>query len=154
MNPPRRLRGAFGMCNLREGFVEASWRLREGFAKASRRRHGRLHLETIRQMMASPREVGTAINTASRENMVNCIMKDEGMRKRATYCSCCGVITPPSPFNTRSVRVLTTPAHLFFLRKKIPASHRARGGTPTSVFRWAQIVWAGKSQGYSWSDIR
>ena len=48
------------MCNLREGFEEAPWRLREafsktrsakasrspleGFAKASRRRHGRLHL--------------------------------------------------------------------------------------------------------------
>ena len=78
MNPPRRLRGVFGMCNLREGFVilregfeEAPWRLREafsktrsakasrspleGFAKASRRRHGRLHLETIRQIMTSPR---------------------------------------------------------------------------------------------------
>ena len=43
MNPPRRLRGAFGMynlregfVNLREGFVEAPWRLREGFAKAPR----------------------------------------------------------------------------------------------------------------------
>ena len=86
MNPPRRLRGAFGMCNLREGFVNlregfvnlregfvvAPWRLREafsktrsakasrspleGFAKASRRRHGRLHLETIRQIMTSPRD--------------------------------------------------------------------------------------------------
>ena len=71
MNPPRRLRGAFGMCNLREGFVVAPWRLREafsktrpakvsrspleGFAKASRRRHGRLHLKTIRQIMTSPR---------------------------------------------------------------------------------------------------
>ena len=77
MNPPRRLRGTFGMCNLREGFVNlregfvvAPWRLREafsktrsakasrspleGFAKASRRRHGRLHLETIRQIMTSP----------------------------------------------------------------------------------------------------
>ena len=58
------------MCNLREGFVEAPWRLREalskkrsekasrspleGFAKASRRRHGRLHLEMIRQIMTSP----------------------------------------------------------------------------------------------------
>ena len=77
MNPPRRLRGVFGKCNLREGFVnlregfvEAPWRLREafsktrsakasrspleGFKKASRRRHGRLHLETIRQIMTSP----------------------------------------------------------------------------------------------------
>ena len=76
MNPPRRLRGTFGMGNLREGFVNlregfvvAPWRLREafsktrsakaswspleGFAKASRRRHGRLHLETIRQIMTS-----------------------------------------------------------------------------------------------------
>ena len=58
------------MCNLREGFVEAPWRFREafsktrsakasripleGFAKASRRRHGRLHLETVRQIMTSP----------------------------------------------------------------------------------------------------
>ena len=29
------------------------------------------------------------------------------------------------------MRVPTTPAHIFFLRKKTPASHRARGGTPT-----------------------
>ena len=70
MNPPRRLRGAFGMCNLREGFVNlregfevAPWRLREAFsktrsAKASRRRHGRLHLETIRQIMTSPPKEG------------------------------------------------------------------------------------------------
>ena len=29
------------------------------------------------------------------------------------------------------MRVLTTPPHLLFLRKKIPASHRARGGIPT-----------------------
>ena len=83
MNPPRRLRGTFGMCNLREGFVNlregfvvAPWRLREafsktrsakasrspleGFAKASRRRHGRLHLETIRQIMTSPRGIISA----------------------------------------------------------------------------------------------
>ena len=41
-----------------------------------------------------------------------------------------GVVIPPSsPFNTQLVRVPTTPAHLFFLRKKIPASHRARVGT-------------------------
>ena len=85
MNPPRRLRGAFGMCNLREGFVNlregfvvAPWRLREafsktrsakasrspleGFAKASRRRHGRLHLETIRQIMTSPLNVSVQYN--------------------------------------------------------------------------------------------
>ena len=48
-----------GFVNLREGFEEAPWRLREAFsktrsAKASRRRHGRLHLETIRQIMTSP----------------------------------------------------------------------------------------------------
>ena len=48
-----------GFVNLREGFVVAPWRLREAFsktrsAKASRRRHGRLHLETIRQIMTSP----------------------------------------------------------------------------------------------------
>ena len=57
-----------GFVNLREGFVEAPWRLREafsktrsakasrspleGFLKASRRRHGRLHLETVRQIRA------------------------------------------------------------------------------------------------------
>ena len=51
-----------GFVNLREGFVEARWRLREAFsktrsAKALRRRHGRLHLETIRQIMTSPRFV-------------------------------------------------------------------------------------------------
>ena len=62
-----------GFVNLREGFVVAPWRLREafsktrsakasrspleGFAKTSRRRHGRLHLETIRQIMTSPRSV-------------------------------------------------------------------------------------------------
>ena len=72
MNPPRRLRGAFGMCNLREGFVNlregfvvAPWRLREAFsktrsAKASRRRHGLLHLETIRLIMTSPQRVRSA----------------------------------------------------------------------------------------------
>ena len=37
----------------------------------------------------------------------------------------------PFPFNTQSVRVPITPAHLFFLCNKIPVSHRARGGTPT-----------------------
>ena len=47
MSAPRRLRGAFGICNLREGFVnlhegfvEAPWRLREGWL--------------IRQIMTSP----------------------------------------------------------------------------------------------------
>ena len=60
--------------NLREGSVVAPWRLREAFskttrsakasrsplesfAKASRRRHGRLHLETIRQIITSPRNM-------------------------------------------------------------------------------------------------
>ena len=37
----------------------------------------------------------------------------------------------PSPFSTQSMRVPTITAHIFFLRKKIPFSHRARGGTPT-----------------------
>ena len=47
-------------------------------------------------------------------------------------CRRSGVVIPPSsPFNTQSVRVPTTPAHIFFLRKKIPASHRARVGTST-----------------------
>ena len=45
---------------------------------------------------------------------------------RATYCSSGVVIPPFSLFNTQSVRVPTTPAHLFFLRKKTPTSHRAR----------------------------
>ena len=54
-----------GFVNLREGFVEAPWRLREAFsktrsAKASRRRHGRLHLETIRQIMTSPPSASSA----------------------------------------------------------------------------------------------
>ena len=35
---------------------------------------------------------------------------------------------PPS---FQSVRVPTTPAHIFFLREKIPASHKARVGTST-----------------------
>ena len=66
-----------GFVNLREGFVVAPWRLREafsktrsakasrspleGFAKASRRRHGRLHLETIRQIMTSPLRTSAAL---------------------------------------------------------------------------------------------
>ena len=37
----------------------------------------------------------------------------------------------PSPFSTQSMCVPTITAHIFFLRKKIPFSHRARGGTPT-----------------------
>ena len=50
---------------------------------------------------------------------------------RATYCTNGVVIQPPSPFSTQSVRVPTLPAHIFFLRKTIPASHRAQSGTPT-----------------------
>ena len=50
---------------------------------------------------------------------------------RATHCSRGVVIPPSSPFNTQSVRAPTTSAHVFFLRKKIPASHRARVGTST-----------------------
>ena len=50
---------------------------------------------------------------------------------RATYCSSGVIIPPPSPFSTQSVRGPTILAQLFFLRKKIPASHRARGRTPT-----------------------
>ena len=45
MNPPRRLRGAFGICNLREGFVEAPWRLREGFSKTRSAKASRSPLE-------------------------------------------------------------------------------------------------------------
>ena len=51
---------------------------------------------------------------------------------RASYCSSGIVIPPPSPFSTQTMRVPTTPAHIFFLRKKIPATHRARGETPTT----------------------
>ena len=48
--PPRRVRG--GALEAPRSLLEDP--LREGFAKASRRRHGRLHLETIRQIMTSP----------------------------------------------------------------------------------------------------
>ena len=51
---------------------------------------------------------------------------------RATYYTSGVVIPPSSPCNTQSVRVPTTPAHVFFLRKKNPASHRARVGTSTA----------------------
>ena len=71
--PPRRVR---------EGFTSASRALHEdvagaegfshtdgGFLKASQRRHGRLHLETIRQIMTSPRkEEGGAENPDPRPN--------------------------------------------------------------------------------------
>ena len=56
----RRGASAKGSRRLHERFMKtsralkASRSLREGFAKASRRRHGRLHLETIRQIMTSP----------------------------------------------------------------------------------------------------
>ena len=46
---------------------------------------------------------------------------------RTTYCSSDVVIPPPSSFSTQSVRVPTIPAHLFFLRMKIPASYRTQG---------------------------
>ena len=49
-----------------------------------------------------------------------------------TAAAVCGVvIPPPSSFSTQSVRAPTIPAHIFFLRKKIPASHSFPGGTPT-----------------------
>ena len=62
-----------GFLNLREGFVEAPWRLREAFsktrsAKASRRRHGRLHLETIRQIMTNPRNNSGCGKRAAHKN--------------------------------------------------------------------------------------
>ena len=113
MNPPRRLRGAFGMCNLREGFVnpregfvEAPWRLREafsktrstkvsrspleGFAKASRRRHGRLHLETIRQIMTkAPKSTQPYVQNCSssgeREGLFLHIICTTGMFSRTVY---------------------------------------------------------------------
>ena len=52
-------------------------------------------------------------------------------RSCATYCRNGVVTLPSSPFNTQSVRVPTTPAYLFFLPTKIPASHRTRVGTST-----------------------
>ena len=63
MQPPRRVRKP--PRRVRGGALEAPRRLledtlREGFAKASRRRHGRLHLETIRQIMTSPPLPGAA----------------------------------------------------------------------------------------------
>ena len=52
MNPSRRLRGAFGICNLREGFVklregfvEAPWRLREAVSKTHSAKASRSPLE-------------------------------------------------------------------------------------------------------------
>ena len=61
MNPPRRLRGAFGtsnlregfeslregFVNLREGFVEAPWRLREAFSKTRSAKASRSPLEAF-----------------------------------------------------------------------------------------------------------
>ena len=45
--------------------------------------------------------------------------------KPCNTLQCSGVIiTPPSHFNTQSIRVPTTPVHLSFLRKNIPARHR------------------------------
>ena len=62
MGSPWRLRGGFATSSRAlhedvagaEGSKKPPRRLREGSAKASRRRHGRLHLETIRQIMTSP----------------------------------------------------------------------------------------------------
>ena len=52
MNPPRRLREAFGICSLREGlvnfhkgFVEAPWRLHEAFSKTRSAKASRSPLE-------------------------------------------------------------------------------------------------------------
>ena len=52
MNPPRRLCGTIGMCNLREGFVNlregfvvAPWRLREAFSKTRSAKASRSPLE-------------------------------------------------------------------------------------------------------------
>ena len=52
MNPPRRLLGAFGVCyhregfvNIREGFVEAPWRLRDAFSKTRSAKASRSPLE-------------------------------------------------------------------------------------------------------------
>ena len=48
----------------------------------------------------------------------------------ATYCSSDVVITPPSPLYTQLMRFPTTPAHISFLRMKLPASLRAPDGKP------------------------
>ena len=53
---------------------------------------------------------------------------------RLAYCSSGVVIRPPSPFNTQLVRVPTTPTHIFFPCKKIPANRGARGGTHRKSF--------------------
>ena len=54
MNPPRRLRGAFGMCNLREGFVVAPWRLREAFSKTRSAKASRSPLEGFAKAPRAP----------------------------------------------------------------------------------------------------
>ena len=61
----------------------------------------------------------------------NPIISPPPSNRASNYCSSGVVIPPFYPFNTQPARVPTTPAHIFFLRKKIPASHRARGEVPT-----------------------
>ena len=70
MNPPRRLRGAFGICNLgegfvqlREGFVEAPWRLREAFLKTRSVKASRSPLEGF---VKPSRRVGDSSNNDKR----------------------------------------------------------------------------------------
>ena len=119
MNPPKRLGGTFGMCNLREGFVNlregfvvAPWRLREAFsktrsakasrspledfAKASRRRHGHLHLETIRQIMTSPRHSHRSCSRLSCDSSLR-------HRRRNIWVSCSFM---RAPANTRQLACL------------------------------------------------
>ena len=61
MNPPRRLRGTFGMCDLREGFVNllegfvvAPWRLREAFSKTRSAKASRSPLEGFAKAPRAP----------------------------------------------------------------------------------------------------
>ena len=61
VNPPRRLRGTFGMCNLREGFVNlregfvvAPWRLREAFSKTRSAKASRGPLEGFAKAPRAP----------------------------------------------------------------------------------------------------
>ena len=61
MNPPRRLRGTFGMCNLREefvnlreGFVVAPWRLREAFSKTRSAKASRSPLQGFAKAPRAP----------------------------------------------------------------------------------------------------
>ena len=77
--PPRTLRG--GLRTLRGGCTYRRLRLREGFShthggflEASRRHHGRLHLETISQIMTSPPDSRLyLLHQAARSQLYPCV---------------------------------------------------------------------------------